>query len=106
MRLAGGNYIDAMALVAKSAWAAVGGYAIIDPPGWEDYDFWCRFAERGLPGVKVAEVLAEYRVHQASMLHTVTDLGDNRRNVIAALESRHAWLSIPHIPSNVAASPP
>ncbi|MGH7153176.1 MAG: glycosyltransferase, partial [Acetobacteraceae bacterium] len=26
MRLAGGNYIDAMALVAKWAWAAVGGY--------------------------------------------------------------------------------
>jgi glycosyltransferase involved in cell wall biosynthesis len=95
MRLTGGNYIDAMALVAKSAWAAVGGYAHIEH-GWEDYDFWCRFAERGLLGVKVPEVLAEYRVHGASMLHTATDVVDNKPKVIAALQSRHAWLSIPY----------
>jgi glycosyltransferase involved in cell wall biosynthesis len=95
MRLAGGNYIDAMALVAKPAWAAVGGYAHIEH-GWEDYDFWCRFAELGLLGTKVPEVLAEYRVHDASMLHTATDVVDNKRKVIATLEKRHAWLSIPY----------
>jgi glycosyltransferase involved in cell wall biosynthesis len=95
MGLAGGNYIDAMALVSKSAWAAVGGYAHIEH-GWEDYDFWCRFAERGFLGVKVAEVLAEYRFHGASMLNTMTDVDDNKPTVIAELESRHAWLSIPY----------
>jgi glycosyltransferase involved in cell wall biosynthesis len=95
MKLAGGNYIDAMALVAKPAWAAVGGYAHIEH-GWEDYDFWCRFAERGLLGVRVPEVLAEYRVHEASMLRTATDVVDNKPKVIAALQSRHAWLSIPY----------
>jgi GT2 family glycosyltransferase/glycosyltransferase involved in cell wall biosynthesis len=95
MKLAGGNYIDAMALVAKPAWAAVGGYAHIEH-GWEDYDFWCRFAERGLLGVRVPEVLAEYRVHQASMLHTATDVAENKRQVIATLEARHTWLSIPY----------
>ena len=95
MRLAGGNYIDAMALVAKAAWAAVGGYAHIEH-GWEDYDFWCRFAERGLLGVQVPEVLAEYRVHEASMLHTATDVTDNKPKVIGELERRHAWLSIPY----------
>jgi glycosyltransferase involved in cell wall biosynthesis len=95
-RLAGGNFIDAMALVLKSAWAAVGGYAVIDPPGWEDFDLWCRFAERGLLGVKVPEVLAEYRVHDASMLHTETDLAARKTKVIAELEARHAWLSIPY----------
>jgi glycosyltransferase involved in cell wall biosynthesis len=95
MRLAGGNYIDAMALVSKAAWAAVGGYAHIEH-GWEDYDFWCRFAECGLLGVQVPEVLAEYRVHQASMLHTATDVTDNKPKVVGQLESRHAWLSIPY----------
>ncbi|MBS0561663.1 MAG: glycosyltransferase [Proteobacteria bacterium] len=93
-RLAGGNYIDAMALVNRAAWAAVGGYAPIEH-GWEDYDFWCGFAERGLIGVDVPEVLAEYRVHGASMLHTATDRPDNKAAVIAALEARHPWLSIP-----------
>jgi glycosyltransferase involved in cell wall biosynthesis len=95
MKLAGGNYIDAMALVAKPTWVAVGGYVHIEH-GWEDYDFWCRFAERGLLGVRVGEVLAEYRVHEASMLHTATDVVDNKRQVIAALEGRHAWLSVPY----------
>jgi glycosyltransferase involved in cell wall biosynthesis len=95
MRLAGGNYIDAMALVSKAAWAAVGGYAHIDH-GWEDFDFWCRFAERGLLGVQVPEVLAEYRVHAASMLHTETDIVANKLEVIAALERRHNWLSVPY----------
>jgi len=95
MRLAGGNYIDAMALVAKSAWAAVGGYVHIEF-GWEDFDFWCRFAEMGLLGVKVAEVLAEYRVHGASMLHTTTDVTGNRAKVTAELELRHAWLTVPY----------
>jgi GT2 family glycosyltransferase len=95
MRLAGGNYIDAMALVAKPAWAAVGGYVHIEH-GWEDYDFWCRFAEAGLLGVRVPDVLAEYRVHGASMLHRATDTAANKPKVVAELESRHAWLSIPY----------
>jgi glycosyltransferase involved in cell wall biosynthesis len=93
MGLAGGNYIDAMALVSKPAWAAVGGYVHIEH-GWEDYDFWCRFAERGLLGVKVREVLAEYRVHRASMLHTATDVADNKPLLVADMEGRHGWLSI------------
>jgi glycosyltransferase involved in cell wall biosynthesis len=95
MKLAGGNYIDAMALVAKSAWAAIGGYTHIEH-GWEDYDFWCGIAERGLPGVRVPEVLAEYRVHEASMLHTATDVVGNKPKVVAVLESRHPWLSVPY----------
>jgi glycosyltransferase involved in cell wall biosynthesis len=95
MRLAGGNYIDAMALVSKPAWAAVGGYAHIEH-GWEDFDFWCRFAELGLLGVKVPEVLAEYRVHEDSMLHTATDVADNKPAVVSQLERRHPWLSVPY----------
>jgi glycosyltransferase involved in cell wall biosynthesis len=94
MRLAGGNYIDAMALVAKSAWAAAGGYAVM-PDGWEDYDFWCRCAERGLWGVPVAEVLADYRVHDQSMLRQTTDQNASKRRLIALMEANHPWLRIP-----------
>ena len=95
MRFAAGNYIDAMALVAKWAWAAVGGYAHI-PYGWEDYDFWCRCIEQGLWGQQVPEILAEYRLHGASMLHTATDIPANKRRIIEQLKTRHAWLSIPY----------
>ena len=93
MRFAQSNYIDAMALVAKDAWAEVGGYTHIQH-GWEDYDFWCCCAERGMWGVFVPEILAEYRMHDASMLRTVTETRENKHKVVGQLEARHAWLSI------------
>ncbi|MDE2516667.1 MAG: glycosyltransferase, partial [Rhodospirillales bacterium] len=92
-RFVAGNYIDAMALVSKAAWAAVGGYAHIRF-GWEDYDFWCRLVARGQFGVHVPKVLGEYRFHQRSMLRTTTDVGGNKAKVVAQLEQRHPWLAI------------
>ncbi len=89
--LAGGNYIDATALVRLSAWAAIGGYDHMQY-GWEDYDAWCRFAERGMYGHHVPEILAQYRVHASSMLRTVTDVEDNRRRLIATMRERHPWI--------------
>ena len=65
-----GNYIDAMALVKRSAWATVGGYSHMDVVGWEDYDFWCKFVGAGLRCVYVPEMLCRYRVHAKSMLRT------------------------------------
>jgi glycosyltransferase involved in cell wall biosynthesis len=94
MRFAGGNYVDAMALLGKAAWAAAGGYADM-PDGWEDYDFWCRCAERGCWGVPLAEVLAEYRVHEKSMLRQTTDQAASKRRLIARMEATHPWLHIP-----------
>ena len=93
IRFASSNYIDAMALVAKWAWTAVGGYVHL-AYGWEDYDFWCRCVERGLWGVRVSETLAEYRVHDSSMLRTVTDLSRNKQQLIRELNARHCWLSL------------
>lgn len=93
LRLASGNYIDAMALVAKSAWAKVGGYTHIEF-GWEDYDFWCCCVEHGLRGAHVPDVLAEYRFHERSMRLTMTDKVENNLQVIRRLEERHGWLSI------------
>ena len=85
------NYIDAVALVRKDAWRRVGGYAELEY-GWEDYDFWCKFAEAGLSGVFTPELLCRYRVHAASMLRTDTAAG--RRRLVETMMARHPWLDL------------
>ena len=70
-RLTRANYIDAMALVRRSAWEVVGGYDwSMDEHfgGWEDFDLWLRFASRGYSAAFAATPVARYRVHGTSML--------------------------------------
>jgi glycosyltransferase involved in cell wall biosynthesis len=83
-----GNYVDAMALVAKQAWAHVGGY--VHSEGWEDYDFWCKFLERGLTAAFVPEILCRYRVHPGSMVRT--DTVRAHRQLVLQMTMRHPWL--------------
>ncbi len=92
-RLVPRNYIDAMALLSKQAWAMVGGFEHVRH-GWEDYDFWCRLAEIGLRGEWVPSILAEYRVHGSSMGHTVTAKMENYRSVMENMTLRHRWVSL------------
>jgi glycosyltransferase involved in cell wall biosynthesis/SAM-dependent methyltransferase/uncharacterized protein YbaR (Trm112 family) len=93
VRLANGNYIDAMALVSKAVWAAVGGYDN-ERTGWEDFDLWCKLAERGLWGVKVpGGPLAEYRVHSNSMIQTDVTRPEKFRAKLDHEEHRHPWLT-------------
>jgi glycosyltransferase involved in cell wall biosynthesis len=89
-RLAEGNYIDAMALVRKSAWHAVGGYSRLVNPGFEDYDLWCKFVEHGFKGVFIPEILCRYRIHGKSMLRRMDhqELEDR----YFEMRSRHPWL--------------
>jgi glycosyltransferase involved in cell wall biosynthesis len=94
LHLQRGNYIDAMALVRKSAWAEAGGYDHVKY-GWEDYDFWCRLVERGHFGLAVPDVLADYRVHAKSMLHTTTEIQDHKNDLVADLRRRHPWIDVP-----------
>ena len=96
-RLARGNYIDAMALIKKSAWREAGGYAPFKISGWEDYDLWCRFVELGFRGVFVPELLCRYRVHKSSMLQTSTNL--NLDQLRPELMKRHPWLRLDEPPS-------
>jgi glycosyltransferase involved in cell wall biosynthesis len=84
------NYIDAMALVAKSAWEKVGGYEQFSANGWEDYDFWCKFVEHDLECTYVPEVLCRYRTHSTSMSHTETN--PNAAALILEMAIRHPWL--------------
>ena len=85
------NYVDAMALVSREAWRAVGGYADIDY-GWEDYDFWCKLVEAGLEGVYVPELLCRYHVRTASMLRTETTA--ERARLVHGMMARHPWLEL------------
>ncbi|MBE7220006.1 MAG: glycosyltransferase family 2 protein [Caulobacteraceae bacterium] len=85
------NYVDAMALVRREAWAQVGGYAPVDY-GWEDYDFWCKFVEAGLTGVYVPELLCRYHVRDRSMVRTETT--EERRRLVHGMLARHPWLRL------------
>jgi hypothetical protein len=68
-RLRQGNYIDAMALLRRSALEAVGGYST-DPVlyGWEDFALWLALAESGFSGTHVADFVARYRQSPHSMI--------------------------------------
>lgn len=91
-RLRRGNYIDAMAVIRKSAWAHVGGYTKGDFVGWEDYELWCKFVEHGFWSEPVPEAVAGYRVHGSSMLDTRTN---RTQDVIAtAIRAEHPWLTV------------
>ena len=73
-RLRTGNYIDAMALWRTRALRELGGYSgDMRLYGWEDYDLWCRAAERGRRGMLVPEIVARYRLTNHSML-TLTNV--------------------------------
>jgi len=91
-RLRRGNYIDAMALIRKSAWAHVGGYTKGGFVGWEDYELWCKFVEAGLWSDPVPEAVAGYRVHGASMLDTQTNKA--KKSVVDAIRAEHPWLTV------------
>jgi glycosyltransferase involved in cell wall biosynthesis len=86
-----GNYIDAMALVSRSAWHDVGGYTHIDG-GWEDYDFWCKFVEQGYVAAFVPEMLCRYRVHGNSMLRTET--ARSYDGLFIEMTLRHPWMKL------------
>ena len=92
--LAMGNYIDAMALIRKSAWEKVGGYSEELTSGWEDYDLWCKFVEHDMTGVQVPIILARYRVHGESMLRTITNKRRNIFKLLKVMHNRHPWLRL------------
>ena len=91
-RLARGNYIDAMALLRRNTWEAVGGYRKMKTPGWEDFDFWCRCVEAELHGILVPEILCRYRVHSRSMLRQSTDTLLQHIRVWDEVRQAHPWI--------------
>lgn len=94
-RFVTGNYIDAMALVKKSAWHAVGGYSKMQVMGWEDYDLWCKFVEKKYFGIYVPEILCRYRVRKHSMLRVESNTKISLLH--AEMNRMHRWLKLPTI---------
>jgi hypothetical protein len=89
-RLARGNYIDATALIRRSALKRVGGYTTDTRLfGWEDFALWCAFAELGLEGVLVPEIVARYRTGHVSMI-SLTNIDTS--DAWAALLERYSFL--------------
>ncbi|TXN73290.1 glycosyltransferase family A protein, partial [Methylobacterium sp. WL8] len=85
------NYVDAMALIRKSAIEAVGGYSFFHIPGWEDYDLWCNFIETDRYGVYVPQILCRYRVHKSSMLRMETNV--QSKALMSEFILRHNWIN-------------
>jgi hypothetical protein len=66
-----GNYVDAMVMLRRSAWAELGGYDSWMDKNYramEDWDLWLRMASLGRRGEFVATPVARYRVHGKSMI--------------------------------------
>lgn len=87
-----GNYIDAMALIKKDAYIKAGGYSQMKIPGWEDFDLWCKFCEKKFKGIFVPEILCRYRLHNRSMLKTIT----NKKIylLISEMQQKYPWLCL------------
>jgi hypothetical protein len=69
VRLRFGNFIDAMAMIRRSALLEAGGYLSDSRVyGWEDFALWCAFADHGWCGVRVPEFVARYRLALHSMI--------------------------------------
>ena len=90
-----GNFIDAMTMIRTDVLSELGGYRELPNNffGWEDYDLWCSFVDRGLMGCHVPQILCRYRVRGDLMLRTGTDafLKDNLEVVRADFESHHTF---------------
>jgi len=90
-RLRYGNFIDAMAMIRRSALLEAGGY-MTNPclSGWEDFALWCTFADRGWDGVRVPEIVARYR----PALHTMISVANIDASAVwSFLLDRFACLS-------------
>ena len=93
-RLCRANYIDAQAMLRKSAWQRLGGYRADDDLvyGWEDWDLWLRLAAGGGQAMLITEILGRYRVQRGSMI-ALTNLATDE--AIAAMLQRYPTLPWP-----------
>ena len=88
------NCIDAMSLIRKEALVEVNGYSKMSVMGWEDYQLWCKFIDKGFYGVPVPEILAKYRTHKTSMINSVSNQRNNIEQLHSEMMSYHPWLEI------------
>lgn len=91
------NCIDAMTLIRREHLVSVGGYSefsAVGKLGWEDYQLWCKFLDKGYYGVSVSEVLARYRTHRTSMLKSISNQRGNIEQLHREMMELHPWLEL------------
>jgi hypothetical protein len=73
-RLRYGNYVGATAIIRRDAILDIGGYTLdARLRGWEDFALWCAFANRGLRGLRVPEILTRSPTDARSVMASTTD---------------------------------
>jgi glycosyltransferase involved in cell wall biosynthesis len=86
------NYIDACAVIRKSAWQDVGGFdANMPVMGCEDWDFWLSAFEKGWKLYHVNEIVFDYRVRTGSMAADTRE-GQNYNLLLDYLHKKHFTL--------------
>ena len=87
------NYIDAQAMLRRSAWERHGGYRVSDELvfGWEDWELWLRMAAAGEHGVHVPRMLGRYRTQEQSMLSTTNLVADHMSRHLRQLHPGLPW---------------
>lgn len=92
------NLHPVTALVRRACFEQVGGFDATMRKGYEDWDFWLKFAERGWRGVRVREPLFNWRRHSDDTM--VMDAVKRHEELFTALVHRHpamyasAWMDI------------
>jgi glycosyltransferase involved in cell wall biosynthesis len=81
------NPLPMSSLIRRSALLEAGGWELRG--GYEDWDLWMAFAERGLKGLYVPELMLHYRIHGQRMF---VDAADRHDRIYAELRRRHASL--------------
>jgi len=81
-------------LVRRERFEAVGGFDETMREGYEDWDLWLRFVERGWRGVRVTEPLFVWRRHSDSTM--VMNVIRNHETLYAAIRARHPELYRQH----------
>lgn len=81
------NDLPACALIRRSALEQTAGWEL--SRGYEDWDLWMAFAEKGIRGRRIDVVAYEYRIHGRRML---VDAAERHDELLAVLRSRHPGL--------------
>ncbi len=81
-------------LVRRECLEAVGGFDETMRGGYEDWDLWLKFAQRGWRGVRIAEPLFVWRRHSHTTM--VMEVIHNHEALYRGLMSRHAAMYAAH----------
>ena len=77
------NYIDACAVIRRSAWKSLGGYDENMPHmGFEDWDFWLRMVNNGWRMDYIPELSFYYRIRTNSMISDTNKKWEHLKNYI------------------------